>query len=98
MRATGIDGRPRPSDLYAKDIVHWQTTIVTDDIYLLAKKLRDAHVRFVSPGIVIMRPQNADFSKGALISFLAGSVILGLLQLLVASHLISVQRGYRWTA
>jgi uncharacterized MAPEG superfamily protein len=30
--------------------------------------------------------------------FLAGSVILGLLQLIAASHLISVQRGYRWTA
>ena len=30
--------------------------------------------------------------------FLAASVILGLLHLITASHLISLQRGYRWTA
>jgi uncharacterized MAPEG superfamily protein len=30
--------------------------------------------------------------------FLAASIILGLLQLIAASHLISFQRGYRWTA
>jgi len=30
--------------------------------------------------------------------FLVASVILGLLQLIAASHLISYQRGYRWTA
>ena len=30
--------------------------------------------------------------------FLAASVILGLVHLIAASHLISIQRGYRWTA
>jgi uncharacterized MAPEG superfamily protein len=30
--------------------------------------------------------------------FLAASIILGLLQLIAASHLISFQRGYGWTA
>ena|SRR5215510_12288103 len=30
--------------------------------------------------------------------FLAASVILGLLHLIATSHLISFQRGYRWTA
>lgn len=30
--------------------------------------------------------------------FLVASVILGLLQLIAASHLISFQYGYRWTA
>ena len=30
--------------------------------------------------------------------FLAATVILGLLHLIVDSHLISFQRGYRWTA
>ena len=30
--------------------------------------------------------------------FLAASVILGLLHLITTSHLISLQRGYRWTA
>jgi uncharacterized MAPEG superfamily protein len=30
--------------------------------------------------------------------FLSASIVLGLLQLIAASHLISFQRGYRWTA
>lgn len=30
--------------------------------------------------------------------FLAASVVLGLVHLIAASHLISFQRGYRWTA
>jgi catechol 2,3-dioxygenase-like lactoylglutathione lyase family enzyme len=65
---TPRDGRPRPLDLHANDIVHWQTMIATDDVDLLATKLRDAHVRFVSPGVVAMPKNKAGFSKGALVS------------------------------
>src|SRR6184192_4389768 len=32
------------------------------------------------------------------LQFLVASIILGLLQLIAASHLISFQYGYRWTA
>ena len=64
---TPRDGRPRPADVRANDIVHWQTTLLTDDVDLLAKKLRDARVSFVSPGVVSM-PDQAGFSKGALVS------------------------------
>ena len=42
--------------------------IATDDVDLLAKKLRDAHVRFISPGVVAMPKDKAGFSKGALVS------------------------------
>src|SRR5438034_3947139 len=62
------DGRSRPADVRANDIVHWQTAIVTDEIDLLAKKLRDAHIRFVSPGVVAMPKDKAGFSKAALVS------------------------------
>jgi catechol 2,3-dioxygenase-like lactoylglutathione lyase family enzyme len=62
------DGRSRPADVHANDIVHWQTMIATDDLDLLAKKLRDAHARFVSPGVVAMPKDKAGFSKGALVS------------------------------
>ena len=65
---TPRDGRPRPADIHANDIVHWQTTIATDDIDLLIKKLRDSQVRFVSPGIAAMPKDKAGFSKGALVS------------------------------
>ncbi len=64
---TPRDGRSRPPDLHANDIVHWQTMIATDDIDLLAKKLRDARVSFVSPGVVMMPKDNEGFSKGALV-------------------------------
>src|SRR5205809_6123051 len=60
------DGRPRPADIHANDIVHWQTMVVTDDIDLLAKKLADAHV--VSSGVIVMPKDKAGFSKGVLVS------------------------------
>src|SRR5256886_3713455 len=65
---TPRDGRARPADVHANDIVHWQTMITTDDVDLLAKKLRDAHVHFVSSGVVSMPKDKAGFPKGALVS------------------------------
>src|SRR6266516_5082733 len=65
---TPRDGRARPADVHANDIVHWQTMITTDDVDLVAKKLRDAHVHFVSSGVVSMPKDKAGFSKGALVS------------------------------
>ena len=65
---TPRDGRPRPPDVHANDIVHWQTMIATADLDLLAKRLREAHVCFVSPGVVTMAKDKAGFSKGALVS------------------------------
>jgi catechol 2,3-dioxygenase-like lactoylglutathione lyase family enzyme len=73
---TPRDGRPRPADVHANDIVHWQTMIATDDLDLLVKNLRDAHVRFVSPGIVAMPKDKAGFSMGALVSDPDGHSVL----------------------
>jgi catechol 2,3-dioxygenase-like lactoylglutathione lyase family enzyme len=73
---TPRDGRSRPGDLHANDIVHWQTMIMTDDIDLLAKKLRDARSGFVSPGVVAMPKDKAGFSKGALVSDPDGHSVL----------------------
>src|SRR5205814_6850067 len=38
---TPRDGRPRSLDVQANDIVHWQTMIATDNLDVLARKLRD---------------------------------------------------------
>src|SRR5881394_2668880 len=65
---TPRDGRPRPADVHANDIVHWQTMVATDDVDVLAKKLQDSHVRFVSSGVIVMPKDKAGFSKGALVS------------------------------
>ncbi len=73
---TPRDGRMRPADAKANDIVHWQTTIATNDLDALAKKLRDAHVRFVSPGVVIMPKDKSGFTKGALVSDPDGHSVL----------------------
>ncbi len=73
---TPRDGRSRPPDVHANDIVHWQTIIATDDLDLLAKKLRDARVSFVSPGVVMMPKDKAGFSKGALLSDPDGHSVL----------------------
>jgi catechol 2,3-dioxygenase-like lactoylglutathione lyase family enzyme len=65
---TPRDGRPRPADIHANDIVHWQTTIATDDVDVLAKKLTDAHLGFVSSGVVIAPKDKIGFAKGMLVS------------------------------
>jgi catechol 2,3-dioxygenase-like lactoylglutathione lyase family enzyme len=73
---TPRDGRKRPADVHSNDIVHWQTMIVIDDLGLLAKKLGEAHVGFVSSGIVTMPQIKTGFSKGALVSDPDGHSVL----------------------
>jgi len=73
---TPRDGRPRPADTRANDIIHWQTMITTNDLDLLAKKLLDAHVRFVSSGVVAVPRDEAGFLKGALVSDPDGHEVL----------------------
>jgi len=73
---TPRDGRPRPADVRVNDIVHWQTMIATDELDLLAKRLQDAHVPFVSPGVVAMPKDKAGFSKGTLVSDPDGHSVL----------------------
>jgi catechol 2,3-dioxygenase-like lactoylglutathione lyase family enzyme len=73
---TPRDGRSRPADIHANDIVHWQTMIATDDLDSLAKKLRDARVPFISPGVVPTPKDKAGFSKGALVSDPDGHSVL----------------------
>jgi catechol 2,3-dioxygenase-like lactoylglutathione lyase family enzyme len=65
---TPRDGRPRPKDIHANDIVHWQTIVATDDVDLMVKKLRNAHVGFVSTGVIAVPNDKSGFSKGALVS------------------------------
>src|SRR6184192_974994 len=73
---TPRDGRPRPSDIHANDLVHWQTMVVTNDVDALAQKLRDAHVSFVSSGLVRMPKDKVGYSKGALVSDPDGHSVL----------------------
>ena len=65
---TPRDGRPRPHDVHANDVVHWQTVVVTDNLDLVAKRLRDSHAVFVSSGIIQTPKGSTGFSKGLLVS------------------------------
>ena len=70
------DGRPRPRDVHANDIIHWQTIIATDDVDLLAKRLIEGHVGFVSSGVIAVPKDKIGFSRGALVSDPDGHDIL----------------------
>src|SRR5881296_3373848 len=70
------DGRARPADVHANDIVHWQTTITTDDVDLMVEKLRGSHAHFVSSGVVAIPKDKTGFSKGALVSDPDGHCVL----------------------
>src|SRR5437867_1418777 len=65
---TPRDGRSRPADVHANDIVYWQTMIATNDLDAFAQRLRQAHVNFISPGVIAMPKDKIGFSKGALVS------------------------------
>lgn len=73
---TPTDGRPRPADVRANDIVYWQTMVQVHDVDLTAKKMRDADVHFVSPGVVTMPKERAGFSKGVVVSDPDGHSVL----------------------
>src|SRR5713101_1224441 len=64
---TPRDGRARPADAKANDLLHWQTTIMTSDVDAVAKKLRESHVAFTSSGVVVMQKDKAGFAKGAIV-------------------------------
>lgn len=65
---TPRDGRPIPEGTKANDLVHWQTTIATDDLDAMAKKLRQNHVGFVSSEVMVVPKEKLGFSRGILVS------------------------------
>jgi len=65
---TPRDGRPIPEGRKANDLVHWQTTIATDDLDTMAKKLRQNHVGFVSSDVTVVPKERLGFSRGIMVS------------------------------
>ena len=59
---TPRDGRPRPPDARANDLLHWQTVLVARDTAKLATRLLSGRVAFHSPGAV--RLERADLGFG----------------------------------
>ena len=61
------DGRPYPPAARANDLLHWQTTLVTDDAEAAARALRRAGAAFVSPGAVTLPDTTLGFRRAVLV-------------------------------
>ncbi len=73
---TPRDGRPRPPGTKANDVVHWHTTIATDDVAALTRKLRQAQVDFVSSDVIALPREKVGFAKGVMVSDPDGHAVL----------------------
>jgi catechol 2,3-dioxygenase-like lactoylglutathione lyase family enzyme len=73
---TPRDGRARPADVHANDVVHWQTTVETNNLDLLVRRLREAHATFASSAVVVTRQDQLGYSKGVLVNDPDGHSVL----------------------
>jgi len=60
------DGRPYPADAKANDLFHWQTRLVTQDTQLAARRVREGHYDFVSPGVILLPENKLGYRTGLL--------------------------------
>jgi catechol 2,3-dioxygenase-like lactoylglutathione lyase family enzyme len=69
------DGRPRPADIRANDLLHWQTRLVASSVEAAAATLRAAHTPFVSPGVIGTPGRELGFRQGASVQDPDGHVL-----------------------
>ena len=70
------DGRARPTDARANDLIHWQTGLVTRRVEELSTALRAARYDFVSPGVVGLSDRALGFSKAFVVRDPDGHAVL----------------------
>jgi catechol 2,3-dioxygenase-like lactoylglutathione lyase family enzyme len=73
---TPRDGRQRPAGTKANDLVHWQTTMVTNDVAGAVQKLKQESANLISSGVVFIPRDEIGFSKGALVADPDGHAVL----------------------
>lgn len=61
------DGRPTPVDIRSNDLMHWQTTLLVNDVEAVAGKMRNSKVSWVSPGTVEIPEERLGFKRGLLV-------------------------------
>lgn len=69
------DGRPAPADKRANDLLHWQTSLVTENSSGLAEVLRRGRYRFVSDGVTALDGGALGFRRGFLVADPDGHVM-----------------------
>jgi len=70
------DGRTRPTDARANDLITWQTGLATRRVEELSTALRAAHYDFVSPGVVRLLDRALGFSKALVVRDPDGHAVL----------------------
>ncbi|WP_421658406.1 VOC family protein [Leptothermofonsia sp. ETS-13] len=61
------DGRSLPADARPNDLLHWQTTLVVNNVEAIAQRLRLNQSTFISARVVILPEQTLGFKKGILV-------------------------------
>jgi catechol 2,3-dioxygenase-like lactoylglutathione lyase family enzyme len=61
------DGKPFPSDARPNDLLHWQTTLVVNDIKAIAQKLRANRTVFISTDAISIPNKTLGFKRGILV-------------------------------
>jgi catechol 2,3-dioxygenase-like lactoylglutathione lyase family enzyme len=64
---TPRDGRSMPLDEKPNDLIHWQTTLVTNNLEALSKKLEENDYNFISTGIVEVPDKILGFKRGLMV-------------------------------
>jgi len=70
------DGRPMPSDERANDLIHWQTTLLTNDLERAMDWVRTRRPPLVSVGLVTLPDARLGFSRAFLARDPDGHVML----------------------
>ncbi|RIL05215.1 MAG: glyoxalase [Proteobacteria bacterium] len=62
------DGRTRPADARANDLLHWQTDFATPDVDAAAARVRAHGGRWISPGPVALEGAALGFARGLVVA------------------------------
>lgn len=61
------DGRVYPTNARGNDLIHWETTLLTDDVGTTVGRLVARGYRLVSSGVVVLREGDAGYRKAAVL-------------------------------
>jgi catechol 2,3-dioxygenase-like lactoylglutathione lyase family enzyme len=61
------DGRPYPMDTKANDLIHWQTSLKTNDSNSLMKALLAGKFNFISSGLISLPDASLGFKQGFIV-------------------------------
>jgi hypothetical protein len=62
------DGRPRPRNARANDLIEWQTSVLAQQAPRLLGTPRTAHAPLVSSSLVVLPTLGLGFARGVLVS------------------------------